>query len=73
MCVGMGVRSKSSDIKNKEDDKMAHICRNCKGEGKVVCPRCVGDGKIQGETCYYCQGEKTVECKACDGTGIVED
>ena len=53
---------------------MAHTCKHCGGTGYAVCPRCCGDGKLNGkETCYYCQGEGQVKCPACDGTGTVED
>ena len=33
-----------------------HTFRFC----RLVCPRCGGTGKNQGETCYYCQGEGKV-------------
>ena len=52
---------------------MSHRCKCCGGRGKVRCPRCEGDGTIQGSKCYYCQGEGEVKCKACDGKGEVED
>jgi len=50
-------------------------CRNCNGSGLVTCPRCGGDGKISGDTCYHCQAENgaRVKCNACDGTGKFED
>lgn len=50
-----------------------HVCQCCNGDKYVVCPRCGGDGKIQGETCYYCNGNKMVLCPACRGTGKIPD
>lgn len=52
---------------------MEHLCENCKGSGRVVCPRCGGDREIQGVSCYYCKGDRFVECPACNGTGRVSD
>lgn len=60
---------------NKEErfGMAEHVCQCCNGDKYVVCPRCGGDGKIQGETCYYCNGNKMVLCPACRGTGKIPD
>lgn len=52
---------------------MTRDCSNCKGKGYVVCPRCGGDKKIIGETCYYCHGDGSVPCNACDGIGKIDE
>lgn len=52
---------------------MSRDCKTCNGTGYVVCPRCGGDKKIQGDTCYYCQGSGIVPCGACHGTGKINE
>ena len=53
---------------------MRHVCKVCKGYGRITCPTCQGDGVInKKEICYRCHGRKTIECKVCQGTGVIED
>ena len=51
-----------------------HLCKHCKGNGRVPCTRCDATGKMySGEKCYACQGEKYVLCPVCKGEKYVED
>ena len=51
-----------------------HLCRHCKGSGRVPCIRCAGTGTFEnGQICNYCHGERFVECPACKGEKYIED
>ena len=53
---------------------MERECKCCKGAGMIICPRCGGDGKLNGkETCYYCQGKGRVHCPPCQGKGTINE
>lgn len=47
-------------------------CRDCRGNGSVLCPVCGGtmkDPRNNAKECGYCNGRGHVECPACNGTG----
>lgn len=53
---------------------MAKQCHQCKGLGKMKCPRCDATGKLNGkDKCYHCQGKRYVTCTLCGGKGKIED
>lgn len=50
-------------------------CRDCNGDGKVVCEDCEGSGVdlINGSgLCIYCLGMRQVRCATCQGSGEVK-
>lgn len=50
-----------------------HPCRNCQGEGKVVCPVCHGtkaDVNNPKKACAHCKGTGSIPCPVCKGTRV---
>lgn len=49
-------------------------CRECKGNGKLICPVCNGskiDPRTDNETCGHCNGTGYIACSECLGKGNV--
>lgn len=47
-------------------------CKNCNGNGHVLCPVCGGsmkDPRNPEKQCGYCNGKGHRECDACGGSG----
>ena len=47
-------------------------CKECNGNGHILCPVCGGTRKDPGnpeKECGYCNGKGHVECGACGGSG----
>jgi len=58
-------------------------CKNCGGDGYIICPVCHGDKKVRSGTntsskgtvetktsCVRCGGKGTIPCATCKGTGV---
>jgi RecJ-like exonuclease len=53
-------------------EKVQNLCLDCKGEGKLPCPRCKGTGKVEsygGVPCGQCNGTGKIHCEKCKGRG----
>lgn len=52
---------------------MAKECASCQGSGTgpFVCSFCKGEGKKDGQKCFFCNGKGFQKCGTCNGKGQV--
>lgn len=55
-------------------EKVQNLCPDCKGEGRLPCPRCNATGKVAaygGVPCGQCNGAGKIRCEKCKGRGKI--